>query len=138
MDGAALVAAVIGAITGGPGVVTAVISIRVPLDRLCAMLAAAGLIVTWPPGTYQGWLDLARGIAHLQPLPLRPSKREASSASNRVNRVVRNRAVEKTATGQDPSNAQTVGSPDFVRASGSRGRVGRFTRARDARVNAKL
>jgi hypothetical protein len=105
---------------------------RVPLDRLCAMLAAAGLIVTWPPGSYEGWLDLAHCIAHLQPLPLRPARRKASSASNRVNRVVRNRAVEKTATGQDRPNAQTVDSLDFARAAGSRGGWGGFTRARGA------
>jgi hypothetical protein len=50
-----------------------IIDQRVPVDRLQAMLAAAGLSVTWPPGSYQEWLDLAHCIAHLQPLPPRPT-----------------------------------------------------------------
>jgi hypothetical protein len=50
-----------------------IIDERVPVDRLRAMLAAAGLSVTWPPGSYDEWLALAHCIAHLQPLPPRPT-----------------------------------------------------------------
>lgn len=46
---------------------------RIPVDRLRAMLAAAGLGVTWPPDGYDEWRDLAHCIAHLQPLPPRPT-----------------------------------------------------------------
>jgi hypothetical protein len=44
---------------------------RIPVERLRAMLAAAGL--TWPPDSYGEWRALAHCIAHLQPLPPRPA-----------------------------------------------------------------
>jgi hypothetical protein len=46
---------------------------RIPVDRLSAMLAAAGLSVTWPPDGHDEWRAIAHCIAHLQPLPPRPT-----------------------------------------------------------------
>jgi hypothetical protein len=50
---------------------------RVPAERLHALLAAAGFVLTWPPAGYPQWHALARSIARGVPLPPRPTVYDA-------------------------------------------------------------